>query len=362
MSDLLGFDEVQAQRLGKLLTVHVQSQRFLLSLVGVKKIVPAVDLDYDDLPLDGFFASKSIGDDVYPVIDLASRFGPGRVEPIASSACLVVVEFESRPFALLVDAIGAVFTMDMSNITKTGVLEGGDAMPGCMGFAQFSDETYEVFDPVLLVSEKDREAVGLWRGSREAIRSLGGLKQKRQRDPLELSGDQKRLSGTYLLVRARDAIFGFPSADVIEVLPDEGVLSLPDTQPNFIGVLPLRGNCYPILDLGVYLGMKDEQRETRTRTSLLLLHDEGGPSGFRVQEIVGRFRFEGEEIDLHDSSIPIHRRFYSGTVQIEEQAVPLIDTQALLHDCSEPLLTAYEQLVEEGYTPNGEKQLVPMGP
>ncbi len=207
---------LKAQRSTKFLMVHVGKLRFLISLSGVRKIVPAQDLDYEDFAIDGFVATKSIDDEVFPIIDIASRFEDSRLDPIPATACLIVMDALNAPLSLLVEAIGAVHNLKLDDMNKTGVLESAAGMPGCIGFARFGDESFEVFDPIHLATEHDREAVKNWRGSRAAIRRIKGLDREEKIVATNLTAEQEEFAGTYLLVRVGETVIALRTCDIVE--------------------------------------------------------------------------------------------------------------------------------------------------
>ncbi len=182
------------------------------------------------------------------------------------------------------------------------------------------------------------------------MRRIAGLDLTVAPEVLSSTAEQEELGGIYLIVGVGDMVIGIRTHDVVEVLPDENVVRLPNSKPDLAGLFPLRGNCHAILDVRVRLGL-DQTKKERGQPALVLVRDGSTTSGLRAGHIVGRFVVDGSAIDLHDSTIPIHRELYSGVFELDGQKVPLMNLEVLLQDDTPSLLENYRKLREEERIP-----------
>jgi purine-binding chemotaxis protein CheW len=100
-----------------------------------------------------------------------------------------------------------------------------------------------------------------------------------------------------------------------EVLPQTGCIAVPGARPEFAGVINLRGELRPVVNLARLLS-----RETSPTASFVLMSHRG--IGFAVERVEGLLEVHREELTR-----PVEGRYYQG---LASGNVMLLDIEALL--------------------------------
>lgn len=102
----------------------------------------------------------------------------------------------------------------------------------------------------------------------------------------ELGPDEETedtLRGRYLLFSAGEAIFAVAISAVQEIVGMQHTTTLPESQPYLRGVINLRGNVLPVIDVRLKLGLPG--REYDDRTCIIIVNGERGASGLIVDTV-----------------------------------------------------------------------------
>lgn len=78
-------------------------------------------------------------------------------------------------------------------------------------------------------------------------------------------------SGQYLSFRVAGEDYAVPIEEVREVLPYEAPSRVPRAAPSLLGVLNLRGQVIPVVDLGIHLGASVQERTSESCTVVAAL-------------------------------------------------------------------------------------------
>ena len=104
--------------------------------------------------------------------------------------------------------------------------------------------------------------------------------------------------------------YGLDIREVAEILLPRAPTPLPRTQPFVLGVLILRGEVVPVLDLATRLGLPPGTHSRRSR--ILVVRDGEDRVGFRVDRVQGVVRFSSQEIETSSVAISVDPEYLQG--------------------------------------------------
>lgn len=140
-----------------------------------------------------------------------------------------------------------------------------------------------------------------------------------------------------LLFRLDKNILGIPLFDVREVLRNVELKSLP-SQPELIsGIMNLRGESVPIIDLKKRFFIGNESNDLNSR--ILLIQLEESIAGLRVDEIIGIKELEvSHDLDEYIDKFYIKSHFINSVAYLNEEMVVVIDKNEIFNEVETELL------------------------
>lgn len=135
----------------------------------------------------------------------------------------------------------------------------------------------------------------------------------------------------YLTFWTDGELFGLPISDVVQIISMQGITPLPDFPDYAKGVINLRGNIIPVIDIRVRFGKPEA--EYNENTCIIVTSIEDSYMGFIVDAV-------DEVTDLDEDSISpppkvskdITNRYLTGIGQIEDKVVLLLDVAKILSE------------------------------
>ena len=98
--------------------------------------------------------------------------------------------------------------------------------------------------------------------------------------PSELSTPVERQTEKYLLFQSDNLLFGVSAAAVVEIINNYAITPLPLVPDYLLGVINLRGQIIPILDIRSLLGRMPQQN-----TCIIILQAEDNQIGILVDQV-----------------------------------------------------------------------------
>lgn len=143
----------------------------------------------------------------------------------------------------------------------------------------------------------------------------------------EVEGDK------FLTFRLHDTVYGVEITRIKEIIEYGGITRIPMTPPSIRGVLNLRGNVVPIIDLAERLGCGgDGDVSRRTCVIITEVEDEGEVMdiGFVVDAVDQVIGIHEDHIEATPSfGTNIKSEFISGMGNVDEKFVILLDMDAV---------------------------------
>ncbi|MVB09764.1 CheW-like domain protein [Caprobacter fermentans] len=144
-------------------------------------------------------------------------------------------------------------------------------------------------------------------------------------------GEQSASENKYLTFWTDGELFGVPISDVVQIISMQGITPLPDFPAYAKGVINLRGNIIPVIDIRVRFGKPEA--EYNENTCIIVTSIEDSFMGFIVDAV-------DEVTDLDEDNISpapkvskdITNRYLTGIGQIGEKVVLLLDAAKILSE------------------------------
>jgi purine-binding chemotaxis protein CheW len=140
------------------------------------------------------------------------------------------------------------------------------------------------------------------------------------------------LCGRYLTFKTDQQLFGLPIADVVQIIGMQKITPVPDFPSYAKGVIHLRGEVIPVID--VRLRFQRTETVYQDRTCIIVVSIEKALVGFIVDEVD-----EVTDISQEDICIPprmasdLKNGYLTGIGKLQGKIVLLLDTAKILSEC-----------------------------
>lgn len=137
-------------------------------------------------------------------------------------------------------------------------------------------------------------------------------------------------SSRWLRLRCAGQAYGLELLKVQEVVLPTPLLPLRGTPPAMLGVMNLRGQVVPVLDLGVHLGQAPQPATAATR--YVVLEEKGETLGLRVSAVEDVVNLTEQQVEAPDRTRAgrIHSDLFRGVARQSGDPVILLDASGLL--------------------------------
>lgn len=141
-----------------------------------------------------------------------------------------------------------------------------------------------------------------------------------------------------VLFKLNDNLLAFRILDIKEIIRNAELKSLP-SQPEFIsGILNLRGEAIPIIDLKKRFFLGNESNELYSRIFLVEL-DNGKKAGFRVDHVIGLKELNViTELEEYLEKFYIKSHFINSIAFYDEDMVVIINKEEIFNEIETELL------------------------
>ena len=138
-------------------------------------------------------------------------------------------------------------------------------------------------------------------------------------------------SSRWLRLRCAGQAYGLELLKVQEVVLPTPLLPLRGTPPAMLGIMNLRGQVVPVLDLGLHLGQAPQPATAATR--YVVLEEKGETLGLRVSAVEDVVNLTEQQIEAPDRTRAgrIHSDLFRGVARQSGDPVILLDASGLLN-------------------------------
>lgn len=135
----------------------------------------------------------------------------------------------------------------------------------------------------------------------------------------------------WLRLRCGPQAYALELLKVQEVVLPVPLLGLRGTAPSMLGIMNLRGQVVPVVDLGLHLGFDRIIEDSQTR--IVVLEENGEALGLRVSAVEDVANLSDSQIEPPDTAriCQISNSLFRGVARIGPQPMILLDAAQLLH-------------------------------
>ena len=238
----------------QLVTFYLGNEEFGFDIMSVQEIIRQPTLSRIPMAPEYVEGIANLRGTVLPIIDTRTRFGMKR-EADTDHTRVLVVDVDGVKTGLRVDRVRQV-----TRITRGDI----EASPAVIKNGMSTD----YLQGVVKLEQGKRIIMSLSPAAICKIESKGALNQAIQSSHLELagasetktakSGDSSDQTLAQLVsFKLGDEEFAFPMERVREILRVQRPNEVPDTPKHFLGILTVRGNILPVIDLRLLLNLSD---------------------------------------------------------------------------------------------------------
>ncbi len=238
----------------QLVTFYLGNEEFGFDIMSVQEIIRQPTLSRIPMAPEYVEGIANLRGTVLPIIDTRTRFGMKR-EVDTDHTRVLVVDVDGVKTGLRVDRVRQV-----TRITRGDI----EASPAVIKNGMSTD----YLQGVVKLEQGKRIIMSLSPAAICKIESRGALQQAIESSHLELAGASETKtaksgdSGDQTLAqlvsfKLGDEEFAFPMERVREILRVQRANEVPDTPKHFLGILTVRGNILPVIDLRLLLNLSD---------------------------------------------------------------------------------------------------------
>lgn len=136
------------------------------------------------------------------------------------------------------------------------------------------------------------------------------------------------MDGKYLTFLTDDQLFGMPIRDVLQIIGMQEITSVPEFPSYAKGIINLRGDVVPIIDMRLRLG-KPEMDYTE-RTCIIVTNVNGHSAGCIVDGVDEVTSIEPGDISELPEVDPAGQSFLTGVAHRDGRSILLMDTHRVL--------------------------------
>jgi len=164
-------------------------------------------------------------------------------------------------------------------------------------------------------------------------------------DELLVESEEEHLENKYLLCKLADEVYGINIRDVTDIIELQKITEVPDMPEYVKGVINLRGQVIPVIDLRLRFGMQPHEYDDRTVITVVNVRDNS--VGFivdtatEVEDIPDKNidpppKFQGQwqsqGLGQAGQDKPVEKKYIAGLGKIGEQVTILLDTEELVSE------------------------------
>ncbi|MCD0244810.1 chemotaxis protein CheW [Xanthomonas melonis] len=161
--------------------------------------------------------------------------------------------------------------------------------------------------------------------------ALQALLHPAQADTVQTERRASERSSRWLRLRCGEQTYALELLKVQEVVLPVPLLPLRGTPSAMLGIMNLRGQVVPVIDLGIHLGSSPVDMDLQTR--VVVLEENGETMGLRVSAVEDVTSLTDQQIEPPDNArlCRISNNLFRGVARLSHQPMILLDATQLLH-------------------------------
>jgi purine-binding chemotaxis protein CheW len=250
-TNLLASEQLEESQL---VTFYLGNEEFGFDIMSVQEIIRQPALSRIPMAPEYVEGIANLRGTVLPIIDTRTRFGMKREEDTDRTRVLVV-DVDGVKTGLRVDRVRQVTRINRGDIEASpAVIKNGmstDYLQGVVKLEQGKRIIMSLSPAAICKIESDG-------AMQHAIASTHSDLASGNESKLTKAGESSDQSLAQLVsFKLGDEEFAFPMERVREILRVQRPNEVPDTPKHFLGILTVRGNILPVIDLRLLLNLRD---------------------------------------------------------------------------------------------------------
>lgn len=154
---------------------------------------------------------------------------------------------------------------------------------------------------------------------------------------LHINEQTEELGTRYLTFRTDSQLFGLPIIEIVQITKIQEIIGLPEHPPYVKGVINLRGQIIPVIDVRLRFGKQEEP--STERTCIIIVHVQENDFGLIVDEVDEVIDIRAEQISsppkMHADSAKVNA-YLTGIAKLKagggekERVALLLDAAKIL--------------------------------
>ena len=146
-----------------------------------------------------------------------------------------------------------------------------------------------------------------------------------------------------LLDNQKKEEYAIPIEQVKEIRAVESITKVPKAKSFVKGIMNLRGQIIPVIDVKEKLELNSEEKINTTKQRILVAEVNNSLAGLLVDEVDEVMRLQAKDVENAPQSMLESHNYINGIAKVNEKLIVLLDVIRLLEDSSE----AVNQVLEE---------------
>jgi len=199
---------------------------------------------------------------------------------------IVLIEYNRGLLGIMVDRIGHTYDNagDLQQNSFCNDLDRNRIKS--LGFIDKEDGSIEVIDPTSVLTSKEQLAVESWMSCIDRMIYMAEQKTASAESVQEEENQFAQFAGSYLVVQIGDEFVALNNTDVEEVLTYAELIPLKSGPEWFAGLLDLRQQTYPVIDLHIKLDVAPSANSQDDRKVLVMIKFAEQKVGLLVKKII----------------------------------------------------------------------------
>lgn len=335
-----------------LVTFKLADEEFAIDIMQVQEIIRVTEIT--SVPKAPHFVKgvMSLRNRLLPIVDLRARFGMAQEQDSTSEAGddddidarrIVVLDLQGVLTGVQVDSVSEVLRLPKSSIEQPpSIIEAEDAsrLKG-VGKLNKGERLLMLLDAERLLSDRERK---------EVAAAAGGAVNETRKAATQESEDETQL----VCFKVAQEEYGIHIMRVQEIIRIEEITSVPKA-PTFVeGIVNLRGNVLPVIDMRTRFGLGRDERTEQNR--IVVVNIQGKTTGVIVDSVSEVLRMVRTHIEPPPTVLSgeTDRRFIEGLGKLDngKRIIILLNVDAILSDQEDRELRGLTE--EQGFVSGGQ--------
>ena len=145
-----------------------------------------------------------------------------------------------------------------------------------------------------------------------------------------------------LIDKQKKEDYAIPIEQVREIRAVESITNIPKAKSYVKGIMNLRGQIIPIIDVKERLGLGSDSQTNSSKQRILVIDVNGSLTGLLVDEVDQVMRMQTKDLDAAPQTVLESHNYIKGIAKINQKLVVLLDVVKLLQDSTSDITSAME--------------------